>query len=470
MTERIDADICILGAGSGGLTVAAVAGQLGVSTVLIEKHKMGGDCLNYGCVPSKALLAAAHAAAGARGAHRLGIELGSPNINGDGAYGHVASAIAEIAPHDSVERFEGFGAQVILAAARFTGPREVEAGDYTIRARRFVVATGSGPFVPPIPGIGETTHYTNETIFGLDRVPGHLIIVGGGPIGIEMAQAHRQLGAEVTVVEMASILPNDDPELVDILTKHLTDEGIHLLEGFAVEGVREDNSEIEVQCGGGQLVRGTHLLIAAGRRPNLDGLELEKAGVTYTAKGIDVDERLRTTNRRISAIGDVAGGHQFTHIAGYHAGIFIRNALFRMPAKVSNNAYPWVTFTSPELAQVGLTEAAAKAQFADIRVLSWPFSDNDRAVTEGKTIGMVKVITRKGKILGASILGPHAGELIQTWGLAISAGLKIGKIANMIAPYPTFAEINKRAAGEYFTPSLFSDRTRKIVRFLSRFG
>ena len=472
MTKTVETDICVIGTGSGGLTVAAVSAQLGAATVLVEKHKMGGDCLNYGCVPSKALLAAADTAATVRRASRLGIDLGESALNGDGAFAHVQNAIAAIAPHDSIERFEGYGAQVILAPARFIGRREIEADDYKIRARRFVIATGSGPSVPPIPGLADARYFTNETIFDQKTVPRHLVIVGGGPIGVEMAQAHRRLGAEVTLLEMARILPNDDPELVDILRQRLIGEGIQIVEGVTVTSVSSSSNGVAIRCddaANGREFTGSHVLVAAGRRPNTDGLDLEKAGITYSSNGIEVDSRLRTANHNVFAVGDVTGGHQFTHIAGYHAGIVIRNALFRLPAKVDTAAYPWVTYTRPELAHVGKTAADA-AGLSGVRILKWPFSDNDRAIVEGESDGMVKVVTKKGRVLGASILGPHAGELIQTWQLAIQARLKIAKIANMIAPYPTFGEANKRAAAEYFTPALFGSRSRRLVKFLRSFG
>ncbi len=466
-------DICIIGAGSGGLVVAAVAAQLGVETILIERDKMGGDCLNTGCVPSKALLAAAHAAENARSSSRFGIQAGNLSIDGKSVFDHVQRAIDQIAPHDSVERFEEYGVNVILGEGKFSGLGEVTVGEQKIRARRFVVATGSGPLVPPIPGLDATPYFTNETIFNQSGIPDHLIVLGGGPIGIEMAQAHRQLGAQVTVLEMASILPSDDPEAVEIVRAQLITEGVTLKEGVKVVATAKVGDDVEVTVeseAGSEKILGSHLLVAAGRQPHLANLELEKAGIDYTPQGIKIDTRLRTSNKKVFAIGDVAGGHQFTHIAGYHAGIVIRNILFRLPAKVNLAAYPWVTFTSPELAQVGLTEQAARGKALDIRIINWPFTENDRAVTEGDTAGFIKVIaTPKGRILGATIVGPRAGELIQIWGLAISAKVKIGKIASMISPYPTLGEANKRAAGEFFKESLFSSRSRKIVKFLSRF-
>ncbi len=473
-SDLLKTDICIIGAGAGGLVVAAVAAQLGIETVLIERGKMGGDCLNYGCVPSKALLAAAHAAETMRSAGRFGISTGALEIVGQKVFDHVQSAIDEIAPHDSVERFEEYGVTVLLGEGKFSGPREVTVGDQRIQARRIVIATGSRPFVPPIPGLEDTPFFTNETIFDQSDIADHLIVLGGGPIGIELAQAHRQLGAKVTVLEMASILPNDDPEAVEIVRAQLVNEGVVLREGVKVVATEKTDPGVSVtveSANGSEIISGSHLLVAAGRRPHLTSLDLENAGIDYTPQGIKVDARLRTTNKKIFAIGDVAGGHQFTHIAGYHAGIVIRNVLFRMPAKVDQSAYPWVTYTAPELAQVGLTEKAAREKNPDCRVINWPLARNDRAITEGNTKGFIKVIaTPKGHVLGATIVGAHAGELIQIWGLAISSKLKIAKIAGMISPYPTLGEANKRAAGEFFKASLFSDRTRKIVKFLAKLG
>ena len=474
MAKALKVDICVIGAGSGGLSVAAGASQMGASTALIERGKMGGDCLNYGCVPSKALLAAGHAAQAVRGGGRFGVRAAAPAIDSGGVYGHVRGTIAAIAPNDSVERFEGLGVTVIQSSARFTGPREIAADGYRITARRIVIATGSSPAVPPVAGLGDVPYLTNETIFDLGQVPAHLIVIGGGPVGIEMAQAHRHLGARVTVVEMFSIMANDDPELVDVVRARLAGEGIDLREGVTVARVEKAGNGVAVVIAGNgaeDRVQGSHVLIAAGRRPNVGGLDLEKAGIAYSPAGIQVDARLRTTNRRVFAIGDVAGGYQFTHMAGYHAGIVLRNALFRLPAKVDTHAVPWVTYTAPELAQVGLTEDRARKQAGDIRVLRWPFAENDRARAERETDGLVKVITTpRGRILGAGIVGAHAGELIHAWVLAIGQKIKIGAVAGMIAPYPTLGEANKRAAGSFYTPALFGERTKRIVRFLSHFG
>jgi len=475
MTKDFTVDICVIGAGSGGLSVAAGASQMGARVALIEKGKMGGDCLNYGCVPSKAMLAAGHAAEAHRRSARFGVGADAPAVDAEGVFGHIHGAIAAIAPNDSVERFEGLGVHVIQSQGRFTGPAEVTAGDARIRARRFVVATGSSAFVPPIPGLKEAGYHTNETIFYADRLPSHLIVVGGGPIGIELAQAHRHLGAKVTVLELFTVMPKDDPELVDVVRRQLHEDGIEILEGVTITGVEKTPGVVAVKLktadGGERRIEGSDILVATGRRANVDGLDLEKAGIAYSPKGIAVDARLRTANKRVFAIGDVAGGLQFTHMAGYHASVVIKNALFRLPAKVDARAVPWVTYTTPELAQVGLTEAEAKKAGHAIRVLRWPYHDNDRAQAEGATDGLVKaVVTPKGKILGCGVVGRHAGELIHTWVLAIGQNVKIGGIAQMIAPYPTLGEVSKRAAGSFYAPQLFSERTRKIVRFLARFG
>ena len=474
MAERITADICVVGGGSGGLSVAAGASQMGARTVLIEGGKMGGDCLNYGCVPSKSMIAAGHAAHNFARAGLFGVSGSRPSVDFGQVNDHVHDVIAGIAPHDSVERFEGLGVRVLQHYGRFLSPTEMEAGGVTVQARRFIVATGSSATVPPIDGIAEVPHFTNETIFDNREIPKHLIVIGGGPIGMELAQAHRRLGSAVTVLEMFKAMGRDDPELADIVKSEIRAEGVEILEGIKILRVRAATEGIVVAIdrdGAEQAVAGSHLLVAAGRKANVENLNLEAAGIDYTPKGITVDARLRTTNKKVFAIGDVAGGYQFTHVAGYHAGIVIRNALFRLPAKADHSTVPWVTYTDPELANVGLSEAEAEKQHDGIRVLRFDFAENDRARAERSTTGMIKAVTNKrGRILGAGIAGPHAGELILPWVLAMSQKLKIGSLANVIVPYPTLGEVSKRAAGSYYTPSLFSPKTRSIVRFLSRFG
>jgi pyruvate/2-oxoglutarate dehydrogenase complex dihydrolipoamide dehydrogenase (E3) component len=468
MTGPLAPDLCIIGAGSAGLAVAAGAAQMGARVVLVERGLMGGDCLNFGCVPSKSLLAAARLADLTRRGAALGITSARTDVDFAAAAEGVQKVIAAIAPNDSVERFEGLGVTVLRREARFTSPRTIRAGEIEIRPRRFVIATGSYPAVPAIPGIGNVSYLTNETIFANRERPDHLIVIGGGPIGVEMAQAHRRLGAKVTVLDVGPVLPRDDPELVASLAGHLASEGIALRPRVEIVGIERDGGRIVARLADNERIVGSHLLVAAGRRPSIEALDLPAAGIESTAQGITVDARLRTTNRRAFAIGDVAGGPQFTHVALYHAGIVIRNALFRLPAKVDYRALPWVTYTDPELAQVGLTQAAAGK---DARVLRWPFSENDRAQTERDTEGLVKIVLgRNGRVLGASILGAGAGDLILPWVLAIAQKLKIGALANLIVPYPTRGEASKRAAGCYYTPTLFSPRTRKLVRFLASFG
>jgi pyruvate/2-oxoglutarate dehydrogenase complex dihydrolipoamide dehydrogenase (E3) component len=352
-----------------------------------------------------------------------------------------------------------------------TDPRAMRAGEVEIRARRFVIATGSHPVAPPIAGLDEVPYLTNETVFANRELPEHLIVIGGGPIGIEMAQAHRRLGAQVTVLDLGPLLPRDDPELAALLAERLAGEGIALRPRVAIASVARDAAGVAVRLGDGDELKGSHLLVAAGRRPSIEALDLAAAGIAAGAQGVAVDARLRTSNRRVFAVGDVAGGPQFTHVALYHAGIVIKNALFRIPARVDYRALPWVTYTDPELAQVGATEAAARQAGGSVRVLRWPFAENDRAQTERDTEGLVKIVTRRdGRILGASILGAGAGDLILPWALAISQKLKIGALANLVVPYPTRGEAGKRAAGSFYTPALFSPRTRRIVRFLARFG
>lgn len=471
MPETIEPDICVIGGGSGGLSVAAGASQMGAATVLVESGHMGGDCLNFGCVPSKALLAAGHHARAWRDAAAFGLDATAPTVDAARVAGHVRQVIDGIAPHDSVERFEGLGVRVIRERARFTGPREVAAGDVRIRARRFVIATGSTPLVPPVPGLAEVPFLTNETIFGLQETPEHLLVIGGGPIGIELAQAHRRLGARVTVLEALAALGREDPELAGIALSALRRDGVEVRERTRVLRV-EPGPVVVVETNGAEArIAGSHLLVAVGRKPAIDDLGLEAAGIAATPKGITVDKGLRTTNRRVYAIGDVAGGLQFTHVAGWHAGLVIRSALFRLPVTADPRAVPRVTYCDPELAWVGLSEEEARAKAGAVNILRWPFAENDRAAAERRGSGMVKaVVTPGGRILGAGIVGPSAGELIGLWVLAIQKKLSVGDIAGMVLPYPTLSEVSKRAAGSFYAPKLFSPRTRKLVRFLSRFG
>jgi pyruvate/2-oxoglutarate dehydrogenase complex dihydrolipoamide dehydrogenase (E3) component len=463
-----DCDLCIIGGGSAGLTVAAGAVQLGARVVLVERGEMGGDCLNYGCVPSKALIAAGHAAQSMRDAARFGIAPVEPAIDFGATMDHVRGVIAAIAPADSVERFEKLGVRVLRTTARFVSPDTVEADGQRIRARRFVIASGSRPTAPPIPGLDGVPYLTNETVFDNRTRPEHLIVIGGGPIGMEMAQAHRRLGARVTVLEAATLLGKDDPELAAIVIARLRTEGVVLRDRVKIARASGTIGAIAVELDGGERIEASHLLVAAGRAPNVEDLDLDKAGVVVTKRGITVDKRLRTSNRRIYAIGDVNGLHPFTHMAGFHGALVIRNALFRLPVNVHATALPWTTYTDPEMAQVGLAEAQARERHGDgVRVVRWPLRENDRAQAERDTGGLVKVVAdKRGRVLGAGIVAPRAGDLIHVWCLAMARGLKLGALAQMVVPYPTLGEASKRAAGSFFTEALFSPRTRWLVRLL----
>jgi len=450
--ERIKTDVLVIGAGSGGLSVAAGAVQMGAKVVLLEGHKMGGDCLNYGCVPSKALLGEA------KRAHAMG-----GGVDFAEAKDHVRKVIETIEPHDSQERFEGLGVRVIREFGRFISPREVQAGETVIRARRIVIATGSGPFVPPIPGLDKVAYFTNENIFDLRDRPEHLVIIGGGPIGLEMAQAHIRLGSKVTVIEGQVALGNDDPEAAAVVLEKLRGEGVEIVEGASADKVSGSGGEVTVHTSKGDFT-GSHLLMAVGRKVNIERLDLDKGNVEH-GRAVTVDASLRSvSNRKVYAIGDAAGGLQFTHVAGYHAGVIIKSMLFGLPSKAKTAHIPWVTYTDPELAQVGLTEAQARDAHGDrLTVVRFDYSGNDRAIATGKTAGFIKVMVVKKRPVGATIVGEAAGELIGTWALAIANGLKMGAVAAMVAPYPTLQEVNKRAAGAYFTPKLFDNPSVKRV-------
>ena len=475
MSETLRPDICVIGAGSGGLTVAAAAAAFGVDVVLIEKGKMGGDCLNYGCVPSKAIIAAGKHAHAIRQAPDFGVSAGTVAVDHRKVHDHIHAVIGAIAPNDSVERFTALGVTVIQEAARFTDPQTVVAGDVEIKARRFVVATGSSPFVPPIPGLDTVDYLTNETLFDRTEKADHLIVIGGGPIGMEMAQAHRRLGSQVTVIEGLKALGKDDPELAAIVLDRIRAEGVTVLEGAtvtAVEKTGEAGVRLTVNTEEGETaVDGSHILVATGRKANVEGLGLEAAGIDHDRTGVKVGPNLRSSNRRVYAIGDVAGGLQFTHVAGYHAGLVVQQILFRLPAKENRNILPWATFTDPELAHVGLNEEAARTSAGDVHVLRWPYAENDRAQAEGKTDGLIKMIAdKKGRILGVSIAGAGAGEMINMWALAIANRMKLSDVRGFVPAYPTMGEIGKRAAISYYAPMTRKPLLRRAVAWLRRFG
>ena len=470
-SRRIEADVAVIGAGSGGLSVAAGAARMGARVVLFEDGLMGGDCLNYGCVPSKALLAAAgHAHAMTSGAP-FGVTPVAPEVDYAAAMDHVRRTIAAIAPVDSQERFEGLGVTVIRERARFVSPRALRAGTVEVTPRRIVIATGSSPLVPPIEGLGGVPYLTNETLWDLRERPGHLLIVGGGPIGMEMAQAHRRLGSDVTVVEGGRALGKDDPEVAAVAVARLREEGVAVLEGARVARVSGGAGAVTLHADDGRRLDGTHLLVAVGRKANVDDLGLDAGDVVHTRGGVTVGDDLRSvSNRRVYAVGDVAGRLQFTHVAGYHAGVVIRSILFGLPSKARQDHVPRVTYTDPEVAHVGLTEADARAHHPGrVEVARFDFAENDRAVAERATEGFVKVVVVRGRPVGASIVGRGAGDLIGVWALAISAGLKMSHVAGMVAPYPTLGEASKRAAGAFFAPRLFESGTvRTAVRLVQR--
>ena len=465
----LDCDVCVIGAGSAGLSLAAGAVQMGARTVLIERGRMGGECLNTGCVPSKALIAAAHRAQTIREAPRFGVQTGEPRIDFAAVMAHVQGAIRAIEPNDSVERFEGLGVTVLRTSAHFVSPDEIEAGGQRIRARIFVLATGSRPAVPPVPGLADVPYLTNETVFDLRELPQHLLILGGGPIGMELAQAFRRLGGAVTVLEAQQVLGKDDPELATVVRDAARADGVVVHEGVRIAQIARDGDKIVARLAapsGAQAIAGSHLLVAAGRTPQVDGLGLDAAGIAATPRGITVDDGLRTANPRAWAIGDCNGLYPFTHMASYEAGLVIRSALLRLPARLDRNIVPWATYTDPELAQVGLTEAQARERHGSaVQVLRWPLADNDRAHTERATAGLIKVVLGpRSRILGAGIVAPHAGELIQPWCLALSRRLPLSAMASMVPPYPTLGEISKRAAGSHFTSFVFGPRLRRLVR------
>ncbi|EBA18353.1 mercuric reductase, putative [Roseobacter sp. SK209-2-6] len=468
--SRINCDLLVIGAGSGGLSVAAGASQMGADVVLLEGHKMGGDCLNYGCVPSKALLASAKVAYQQGHAQSFGVSDQQPQVDYAAAKDHVHDVIDTIAPVDSQERFEGFGVTVIREFGSFLSPTEVQAGDHVLTARRIVIATGSAPFVPPVPGLDQVPYETNETIFDLREQPRHLLIIGGGPIGMEMAQAHIRLGSKVTVLEGAKALGRDDPEAAAVVLEALRGEGVEIVEGALAAEISGEVGAIKVKTQDGRSFKGSHLLMAVGRKSNIDRLNLAAGGIEPSRTGIKVDAGLRTSNRRVYAIGDVAGSLQFTHVAGYHAGVIIRSALFGLPSKASEVHIPRATYTDPELAQVGLIEAEARERFGSkLEIARFDYHHNDRALSERKAKGFAKVMVVKGRPVGATIVGHQAGELISLWSLALANRLKMSQVAAMVAPYPTIGEVNKRVAGAYFSPRLFDSQfVKRAVRFVQR--
>lgn len=468
--KTLKADLAVIGAGSGGLSVASGAAQLGLRVVLFERGAMGGDCLNTGCVPSKALIAAARRAHQMRTATLFGITSVSPQVDWRAVRAHINGVIETIAPIDSQERFEGLGCIVVREHARFVGPRTVESDTVRVEARRIVVAAGGRAAIPDIPGIDDVRVLTNETIFQIDALPSHLVVLGAGPIGVELGQAFRRLGAAVTLIEAMAPLGRFDPELAGLAVAGLSHEGVNIRQGVRVVRVDPDGDAIRLLLSDGETLRASHVLAAAGRTANVEGLNLDAAGIAYTAKGVQTDDTLRTSNPRVWAVGDIAGREQLTHAAGWHASVFVRRVLFRAGGNAASAPMPAAVYTDPELAHIGLTEAQARERHGDrVKVSRWRFEENDRAQAERSTEGLVKiVIDAKGAILGGGIVGEGAGDLLQIVGLAMANGLKLRALTAQIAPYPTRGEAVKRAASAHFAPLVFGPRARALVGFLSR--
>lgn len=461
---KFDADLVIIGAGSAGLSFAAGAVQMGAGVVLIEGGEMGGDCLNTGCVPSKALIEAARRAKGAASAKNLGVSCHDVTVDYASVMHHVRETIAAIEPHDSQERFEGLGVRVIRGYAEFASKNSIRVGNETVTARRIVVATGAIPIAPPINGLDAVAYFTNETFFENRNRPDHLIIIGGGPIGVEMAQAHAQLGIKTTLIESFEILPREIAKTREIVRTKLLQDGVTVFENCDVRSIKENGAIKSITLGDGQMVKGSHILVATGRRANVQGLNLSAAGIETTDVGIKVDDSLRTTNRAVYAIGDVIGQEQFTHVAGYHVSLVVRSALFGLPAKVRKNHIPRVTYCDPEVASVG--DISDGTGIETYRVT---YDGLDRAIAGARTDGFAQIWVKNGRVRGATIVGAQAGELIHFWSLVIAQNLKLLKASSVITPYPTLSDINKKLIGAYFTPRLFDNpNIKSFVKLIQR--
>ena len=463
-------DLVVIGGGAGGLVVASVASQLGLDVVLIEKEKqLGGDCLHFGCVPSKALLKAGKVAHTIRNAGLYGLDVNEPAVDIKAVNAAVQKAVTTIQRHDSHERFESMGCEILTGAAFFLDADTVQIGERKIKAKRFVIATGSSSFVPDIKGLNKIDYITNENIFQLDKLPGHLIVLGAGPVGVEMAQAFVRLGSRVTLIEAAPrILSTLDVDVSENLMQKLVEEGVQFIVNQAAVSVEANHVGIKnVILRDGTVISGDVLLVAVGRRPVVDGLGLENAGVKYSSGGVEVNTKMQTSRRHIYACGDVTGLMPLTHVAELQAGIILANLIFRFPKRISYRVIPSVVYTDPECAQVGVSEADVKDD-TGIEVVRFNMSELDRAIAENTTTGFAKLIVKKGRLIGAHIIGPHAGDVIHELALAIQSKMKLSKITGMVHAYPSYAQINRRAAGQYYISRLFNKKTRKLVRFLNR--
>jgi pyruvate/2-oxoglutarate dehydrogenase complex dihydrolipoamide dehydrogenase (E3) component len=463
-------DVVVIGGGPGGLVVASVAGQLGLRVTLIEKSgRLGGDCLHSGCVPSKTLIHSARLAHRMRQAARFGLPACDPEININHVLDRVDEVIARIQRHDDPQRFRGYGCDVRFGAARFLNPHEISVNDEVIRGKRFVIATGSQPVVPPIPGIAEAGYDTNETVFKRRELPPRLAVIGGGPVGVELAQAFARLGSRVTIVEAGEqLLPLADDEVSAALRQVLEAEGITLHLSCQVSSARRDGDSRQLFLTSGATVECERILVATGRRPDVFGLGLDEAGVDHNRKEVVVDVRLRTRQPHIYAIGDVCGPYRFTHMAEYQAGIVLANLLFRIPRKVDYRVVPRVTFTEPEVAEVGLTEKEAKARGLRYEVARFPYDQLDRAITDGDDAGFLKILIAGGRVVGASLVGAQAGELIHELALAMQVRAKAGDISRLVHAYPTLAQIHRRAVNAQYAPRLYSGTARLLARMINR--
>jgi len=466
-------DIGIIGGGAGGLTIASGAAQLGAKTLLVEKEKeLGGDCLHYGCVPSKTLIKTAHVYHQMKHAEKFGLPaIKVPPVDFREISERIKSVIRIIQKHDSEERFCSLGAKVEFGIPSFYDEHAIRLNGKTISAKTWVVATGSSPVAPPIKGLDKTPYLTNKDIFYLDHLPKSMIILGGGPIGCEMSQAFSRLGTKVSVVDMApQILTREDDDMSKTLYEVLSSEGIDFYLQSTVEEVNDLGAEKEVRIrtlnGSVASIRAETILVALGRAANVTDLGLENTGVEFDDRGIKVDKRLRTRHKHIYAAGDVNGGYQFTHAAGYEGGIVVSNAIVRLPRKADYTFLPWCTYTDPPLGSIGMNEKRAKAAGINYQLWIEEFKNNDRSLAEGEQIGKIKMILdEKEKPIGVQILGPHAGDLLGEWVAILNGKVKLSTLAAAVHPYPTIGEINKRIAGAYFSPKIFSEKIQKGLKF-----
>lgn len=475
MAETLTPDICVIGGGAGGVAAALAAAAFGVPTVLIEREATGGVHLNTGGVPSKAMLAAARRAAVARGSQAFGVRASTVDVDFSAVQRHVHDTIARLAPDHSAARLSGLGVRVIKGAASFKDRRTVTADGIEIKARRFIIATGSAPLVPAVPGLDSGPYLTTDTVFALEHLPPRLIVIGAGPTSVELAQAFRRLGSDVTMLAPGEALPESDPEAAAIVLAQLEREGIAVKTGVSLVHVSHiaHSVAITIEVDGRQeMVEGSHLLIAGERKAATEGLGLEAARIKHDASGIKVNRKLKTSNRRVYAIGDVVAGQpHYANAATYQAGLVIRNALFRASVRMDRAAVPSVVLTEPELAQAGLTEAQARQRRLKFHIVRWPYHHNDRAQAECSVNGEIKVVVgKKGEILGATIVGAQAGEMIGTWCLAIAQGLNIRTMLDVPLPSLTLSEIGNRVALDFFTPNLTRPRVRRIISWLRILG